>query len=330
MSEMTLEHGISGLVDVLIRNLCGRSGFDAAFDVDHEVLREIEDEMATAIKTFINAHLTRAPVQVRDEDTWIVARALFNSRKNNVPMGVDREKVWQKEKGNYFIDAQCASATLSARLAQPVVADVENLVANLQSVRDRWIASTKHDGLDGDFDILLEAINYIKRSQPHPQAAQGGEAQEEAIAWMTPESIGHLAKQNGVAHVPAWNVSGDGRVPVYTHPVERAAVPDDIRVALDECRADLNYLFGRVAADRSFCQAAADSLRHKLDKVARFHESLSAAPPKVAVSDADIDRVAKIIADHIGHGMREKCERTAKDIVESLSAAPTLAGKERW
>ncbi len=44
-------------------------------------------------------------------------------------------------------------------------------------------------------------------------------------------------------------------------------IPDEIRIPLDEVRADLNYLFGRVAVDGSFMQVAADSCRMKLDKV---------------------------------------------------------------
>ena len=47
-----------------------------------------------------------------------------------------------------------------------------------------------------------------------------GQPQQEAqgaVAWMTPESIAHLAKQNGVAKVDAWNcASGAERVPVFT------------------------------------------------------------------------------------------------------------------
>ena len=35
-------------------------------------------------------------------------------------------------------------------------------------------------------------------------------SESKPVAWMTTESIRHLEKQNGVAHVPAWNVSGDG------------------------------------------------------------------------------------------------------------------------
>jgi hypothetical protein len=43
---------------------------------------------------------------------------------------------------------------------------------------------------------------------------------------MTPESIAHLAKQNGVAKVDAWNTSdGNKRVPVFTTP----PAPVDVR-----------------------------------------------------------------------------------------------------
>lgn len=44
----------------------------------------------------------------------------------------------------------------------------------------------------------------------------------EPVAWMTPESIAHLAKQSGVAKVDAWNcASGTERVPVFTAPQPR-------------------------------------------------------------------------------------------------------------
>jgi len=54
--------------------------------------------------------------------------------------------------------------------------------------------------------------------------------------------------------------------------------------------------------------------KDRQDRIAR----LTRAP--MQVTDDLIDFVAKIIADHLGHGMREKCERTARDIVEPLSA----------
>jgi hypothetical protein len=49
---------------------------------------------------------------------------------------------------------------------------------------------------------------------PYPDQIQ---QQGQAVAWMTPESIAHLAKQNGPAKVDAWNcASGTERVPLYT------------------------------------------------------------------------------------------------------------------
>jgi len=51
--------------------------------------------------------------------------------------------------------------------------------------------------------------------QPRPLYA--AQQQGQAVAWMTPETIAHLAKQNGPAKVDAWNcASGGARVPVYT------------------------------------------------------------------------------------------------------------------
>lgn len=37
------------LVETIINNLCARSGFDAAFDLDEEILGEVKQEMAEAI-----------------------------------------------------------------------------------------------------------------------------------------------------------------------------------------------------------------------------------------------------------------------------------------
>lgn len=69
-------------------------------------------------------------------------------------------------------------------------------------------------------------------------------------------------------------------------------LPDDIRVPLDEVRADLGYLFGRVAADGSFMQAAVDSVRLKLDKVSAALQSVR--PPVGVVSD-DYKEIARLI-----------------------------------
>lgn len=90
-------------------------------------------------------------------------------------------------------------------------------------------------------------------------------------AGMLREYAAHLARQSG-------GVGGSDEL------------PDDIRVPLDEVRADLGYLFGRVAADGSFMQAAVDSVRLKLDKVRAALQSVR--PPVGVVSD---DRLQKAI-----------------------------------
>ena len=55
--------------------------------------------------------------------------------------------------------------------------------------------------------------------------AQNTQGDGEPVAWARPQEVVHLAKQNGVANVPMWNCSGDGRVPLYLH-AERAMVPE--------------------------------------------------------------------------------------------------------
>lgn len=50
----------------------------------------------------------------------------------------------------------------------------------------------------------------------------------EPVAWITPESIRHLAKMNGPANVVVWNcASGNARVPLYAVPQQPAPVVDD-------------------------------------------------------------------------------------------------------
>lgn len=67
----------------------------------------------------IVAGLRQSPgrVEVGEETTWKVARALWASRKNNeVGLGQDPERRWQKVKGMYYIDAQHAIAALAAAI----------------------------------------------------------------------------------------------------------------------------------------------------------------------------------------------------------------------
>lgn len=73
------------------------------------------------------------------------------------------------------------AAPPSADHAQPSVADGDraNLIDSVRSLRDRWMATTRHDGHDGDFDTLLEVIDRLKRDAAIAQPAQPVEAAAE-------------------------------------------------------------------------------------------------------------------------------------------------------
>jgi len=187
----------------------------------------------------IDAHLTRAPVQVTDEDVERAFQAMDAKFRETFP-----GKISEEDKPLALVGIRAALESLSARLAQPVVADVENLVANLQSVRDRWIASTKHDGLDGDFDILLDAINYIKRSQPRPQVAQGGEAKGEAVAVVSGSDTVLGCESRSLHWLIKDPYSIQPGTKLYTHPAERAAAPEERYTNPHDDRYDSGYTDG--------------------------------------------------------------------------------------
>lgn len=58
-----------------------------------------------------------------------------------------------------------AFAVAAAEPSRPVEADSDRtkLIDSVRYLRHRWMAATRHDGLDGDFDILLEVIDRLKR-----------------------------------------------------------------------------------------------------------------------------------------------------------------------
>lgn len=331
----------------------------------------------------IDAHLTRSPVQVTDEDT-----------ERLIDIGVsafDRMKTFDMERRlHYAIGASVKETieSLSARLAQPVVAVQEELDAAKDEVHDlsvelertrqerdkalamSWPADAENfayrhlslPGVDGErawgpwqrFGAQMQISAYnVNPSQPHPQAAQvsvsdalnrledmavageqmqgddvwrfralvdrlapqaaqGGEAQGEAVAWMKTEREYHeyenSAKVDDVGYLSTkflTTVPRDpkGWIPLYTHPAERAAVPD-----------------GWVLVDR-----------HDLLKL--LEANLSAANEAIPLTSG-ID----FIEDHGGEESDDDMERVAYHLYyglfaaerlrSSLSAAPTLAGKE--
>jgi len=150
----------------------------------------------------IDAHLTRAPVQVTDEIARDVAECLQFS---GWATGGDFED-------DFLPDVR--RAIEYARLGQPVVADIED------------------DG-PGVKKALAAHKEYL--SQPHPQAAQaaqGGEAQEEAVG----EYLANVDAHGGVRWI-------NGKPPhgtkLYTHPADRSELQKQIEAngnfSLSEC-----------------------------------------------------------------------------------------------
>jgi hypothetical protein len=60
-----------------------------------------------------------------------------------------------------------------------------------------------------------------------------------------------------------------------SQPTAPRVLSEDVIVSLNEVRADADYLFGRVAADGSFAQVAANSVKEKLAKVAAALASIA-------------------------------------------------------
>lgn len=85
--------------------------------------------------------------------------------------------------------------------------------------------------------------------------------QGQAVAWMTPGAIAHLAKQNGPAKVDAWNcASGADRVPLYAAP---PSAPVGVEAALAKLREVLGAdgtVYRDVQAMLLAQQPAAESL----------------------------------------------------------------------
>jgi len=83
------------------------------------------------------------------------------------------------------------AANLAAHLAkagepaQPVEADSDRtkLIDSVRYLRHRWMAATRHDGHDGDFDILLEVIDRLKRDADLAKPQKPVEAVDERAAF---------------------------------------------------------------------------------------------------------------------------------------------------
>ena len=267
MSEMTLEQayeqGWRAAADWADRD-------DLVYDIGSPAYKKDRQDRI--------ARLTRAPMQVTDDLIDFVAKIIADHLGHGM-----REKCERT--------ARDIVEPLSARLDQPVVApdgltsDVfgdwcNTLTHAYMYVNERSLENAKH-GIELVLDDLREWQE--KLSQPHPQAAQGGEFQGEAepfcyaVVQKNRLSQGAMyrtrveALADGLAD---WEI--DEVIPLYTHPPERAAVPENV-------------------LDR-MCQA--------------FYENKGSMK---------WEKLMDCWKDNYRSNMRA-----------ALSAAPTLAGKEKW
>lgn len=202
MSEMTLKQAVAKLDS----KLCTASEYAMAWPI-------------------VKAHLTRAPVQVTDDAIKVLDehhQALLSAGNftGEGPWFSNGEEMAIKE------EYAQARASLSARLAQPVVASFSDDAIKAATQRAIDVqSSVPRDISPGDgWEWMVRKIADALLSQPHPQAAQGGEVQSVSMeiedAWVD-------KKSNATLHVKIL----DGRIPMrgdklYTHSAERAAVPE--------------------------------------------------------------------------------------------------------
>lgn len=333
MSEITLENGKY----TLIRHEDGRM----------EALRYGEkwrdltgDKLIAALIDAIDAidaHLIRAPVQVTDEYGEPIAQKIskalgeISNAVEDVETGKSDVAIlsFLRLAQEYLRDSCEDLESLSARLAQPVVAKVPDVLSKtfpsmptLDDLHEAVVRSLdnaekaikvlstilKNAGLKQGYvvaDEMLGDIRYAKcgmsvliTQPPPPQAAKGGDVNGEPVAWMWNQG-GEMFSFTAPSDFNAWRWT-----PLYTHPAEHAAVPDgslliDVRGKWYDVPIPVHL---HIIA-----------LRDKGEQVETV-ETLVAVYD--AVSRSNITRDVKTP------------ETKARIVRDALSAAPTPAGKE--
>lgn len=125
--------------------------------------------------------------------------------------------------------------------------------------------------INADDAAWLEGLLHTSASLPEPGVVS------EPVAWMTPAAIAHLAKQNGVAKVDAWNcASGSERVGVYlTPPTAPVAAPagEDGPFLCDGCGKDI------ASHDPMMrCPQPAPAAQGGIDRIAQLREAIEDVP----------------------------------------------------
>lgn len=129
-------------------------------------------------------------------------------------------------------------------------------------------------------------------------------------AWPTPPVPQRLAQGEQVGHITLNQVQKDALYGVMSNLEHDAGDIDDL--APDKEKDEDGYW--------------AYHAWHAINKLRGGDNShYTAQPPHH--DRGEVDSVAKIIADHVGHGMREKCETVAAQVVAALTEAKQQEGK---
>ena len=331
MSEMTLEQSRELVYGIRTNIESTKKGLP---DDYQDWAEEVVSDLTHAIDSL--AHLSRAPVQVTDKIVRHVAECL-------------QFKGWAT--GGDFEDEflpDVRAALESARLAQPVVVNgltsdqfgewCNTLTHAYMYVNERSLENAKH-GIELVLDDLREWQE--KLSQPHPQAAQGdgsvcftdnGEDIERRMAEHAENACpccggsghkddaqGELSGNSGVLEAQGGEAQREA-VPAYW-----AAISDDGEIVVAYPADDGN---GGEAARAECNQYINDALvndRELLHLVPLYtHPAERAAVPEEVIEllrDLSVYRSSRYKAVLNAFGNR------AKALLDSLSAAPTLAGK---
>lgn len=156
------------------------------------------------------------------------------------------------------------------------------------------------------------------------QGTQGG-----AVAWMKIEreyrEWENSCKVDDVGYLSTKLISRPPNnpeewTPLYTHPAERAAMPDDDLYYLQDSRSYVGNCPSWWAKDRAGYTTKLDEAhRFTFDEAMRQHRERSTDIPW---SCSEIDALARLTVDM-------QCMRRIKDQLAKLSAAPTLGRKEK-
>lgn len=176
---------------------------------------------------------------------------------------------------------RCANELESVLRQQPAAVDLEQF----REAVEQW-------KMLAQVGETVEAMPVAFRKKPEEYTARIAEADRllsiidnagkvacaEPVAWITPESIRHLAKMSGPANVVVWNcASGDACVPLYAAPRQPAPVVDDaMRELIDAAdKAKRAYWLARNSAAglTNYCEESANSRRceRELDEAERIY-----------------------------------------------------------